>query len=216
MRLYKSSTLITTLLIMNITLLFFINYYFINDTQEKIVNIDYKKYLKNKLDLTEYTSLDKNKICSLEKTEDINYNIDNMVYTFSCKPENFFLSKIPSKKYINISMLEKSINLSSNQNNILHIISIQDFPANSYNTPKIIYLENEISGRLINDFYGIVITHDHLYITDKKIYGTVYSPYPDDIKNRHFSYDGKVLNKIQQEYSKWYFLDNSINLLNNK
>ncbi len=187
--------------------------------QENSSNYYHKRYLSEKLDLTDkLNNLDEK--CQQEfngnikdNVKGINIEIKNLKFYFICERKKFFLQE-SSKKYISIKNIKDWINIDVAE--VYTISSLAELPPSSETKPKIVIAKNDINERLDNYFYGVIITDYLFYFTgNKKIYGRVYSSYDNEREERNLTYRASVIQNLERKYATWKYLPHSRNILGN-
>ncbi|MDH2924450.1 uncharacterized protein DUF2572 [Nicoletella semolina] len=212
----SNTVLVSLLMISSLLSVLFINKekFF---SQEK-TSLKYRQdYLHDKLLLSEILSRNNEKnLCNQEKKTSIVIKLNYIHYSFHCKFDSIFLQKKPeTTKYIQIDKIKDWLNLEKYNPPIVYIEKLSDLPDSSENNPQIVIAKNEISERLLKNFYGIIIT-DYLFeITGKQVNGTVFSSYVNK-PTRYIKSNRKVINNLEKIFSTWEYLPNSRNILANE
>lgn len=170
-------------------------------------------YLNAKFKLVENIQKDKNTLCQQQKQEEIKIDTSGMIYQFFCKFNSIFIEEPNSKKYVQVTEISQLMDIEKYKNQIIHINSLSDLPESSLENPRIVIADNEIDERLLNNFYGIIITDYFFDITGKQFYGKLYSTFDNDRIERNLSYKSSVIENLKQQYGEWEYLPHSQNLL---
>lgn len=212
-----SSLLVSLMMISSIGIILFLNRdYWLGN--EKVSQNHYSSYLSEKLAILEYDRLDKEQECNKQQKESIYFKLKNLHYGFHCEFHSIFIQPKPTKeKYILVDNVSNWLDLKTFAHNVHFISALEDLPESSEENPKIVKTTQEISGRLTQPFYGIVITDYPFNYTDKRIYGTIYSSYAgNDPNRRNLSYKKSIIQNIERDNSIWHYLPNSNNLLHDE
>ncbi|WP_053067743.1 DUF2572 family protein [Muribacter muris] len=218
MSIIPASSLLVTLVIISILLTFIFTDKALFIRQEKINQNEYFNYLNDKFKLIKeinQSNSQRNARCAEIKNDTVLIKLGNINYHFHCEFISLFLEKEPTKKYISFEHIEDYLNLISVP--IIKVSSLADLPISSIDEPKIVILTDAISGKLEQDFYGIIITHHYFELKfGAKFYGVLYSSYPNESKNRYITYQSEVIKNLKEKYSYWQYLPHSRNILNNE
>lgn len=222
MRVYKKASVLVIALILIVSILSFL---FLNKDkfiqQQRVTTFYGEKYLSDKVKLLSFYPKFKDKVCDDFKKENINQNdlSDNKLsfikFQFKCQMNSLFRDKKPTKdKYISFTRIEDYLDLSNVPNSeIFYIRSFLDLPPTSEDNPVIAIAQNAIDENLPHHFYGIVIT-DYLFdIRGKKMYGVLYSSFDNAREERNLTFKKEVLEKLEEKYSYWRYLNNSTHML---
>lgn len=176
----------------------------------------YQHYLSEKLALLTL-SIDEAQQCRHAKQETVRFPIGTQQYRFHCEFKSLFRQKPTKEKFIFTDDFSRYLNPDIYAAATHPVRSVADFPPSHEQAPQILITLNPINERLTQDFYGIILTDYPLTLTDRKIYGTIYSRYPNNDPNRrNLSYKRQVIEQLDQQYGSWHYLPYSRNLLNNE
>lgn len=182
---------------------------------ENVTRHLYHQHLNHKFYLLDYLHLNEEDACRQNQKTTVSYPLGQQNYRFHCKFHSLFLKPKPTKeKFITVDHIEQWLDLQTYAQQIYSVRSLSELPASSEQNPQIVITLNDIDERLIQDFYGIVITQHYLNFTDKKIYGTIYSTHPrNDPNRRNLSFKRQVIENLEAKYSHWQYLPHSRNTL---
>ncbi|MGQ8821318.1 DUF2572 family protein [Bibersteinia trehalosi] len=217
-RYYSANSVLFSLIILSsigITLFLNKGYIIVN---ENISQNNYINYLAEKMWLIEFQKINKEQECSIQKKPTTSLNKKHLTFSFHCQFHSIFIQPKPTKeKYILVENINDWLDINAYQHVIYPIASLDDLPESSEENPKIVRITQNIDGRLMQPFYGIVIT-DYLFnFTDQRIYGTIYSSNnANDPNRRNLSYKRNVIQNIERDYSNWRYLPKSANTLNHE
>lgn len=176
-------------------------------------------YLADKFQLMESFKLpDRNAICEQQKTPQVQFLAHHFVdYQFACENVSIFIQPKPTqKKYITFTHLEDLLDIATFDDRIYKITSLSELPPSSQENPQIAIALNAIDESLTSHFYGLIITEYYFDVKGKKIYGALYSSYDNQREERNIVYRSKVIDNIEKQFSHWYYLPYSRNLLHNE
>lgn len=213
-RAYSASTLLVTLMLLLSVTLFFLFHRENLLKNDRAIHQDYQHYLVDKLQLNTLIRLDKETTCQQQKKDTISYSMRYFDYSFHCVFHSLFKRKPTKEKYIQVEQITDWLNIAKYQSAAIYIDTLSALPHSTETNPQIVIATQAISGRLTQDFYGIVITDYPFSFTDKKIYGTIYSTYKENDSNRrNHSFKRSVIQGLEDKFSSWEFLPNSENII---
>lgn len=218
-RVYPASALWVSLLIASGLLL--IVFYLKQDifSRDHYTQNRYQDYLTDKFKLINEMKKDKNQLnkeCYQAQSPVISVNYSVIQYRFSCVFNSIFKQDKPTKKYTQIKDIHQWLDIERYREQIYYISSFTELPDSSPSNPKIVIALNAIDENLTTNFYGIVITDYYFDIKGKRIYGALYSAYPNQREERNLTYSKEVINEIERQFSYWDYLPYSRNLLANE
>lgn len=172
-------------------------------------------YLSNKLSILKRINNKKNNCNVIEKFKSI-IEVKEQKYSFYCVKRSLFIGKKPTKeKYIHFTKLSDVLNISNTD--VIEIEHLKDLPDSSEQNPQVVLIKNHIDETLRKDFYGIIITTHYFDIKgNAKIYGILYSSYPNNREERNITFRNDVILNLENKYAYWEEMSSSRNMLNNE
>lgn len=133
-------------------------------------------------------------------------------YQFECEQVSPFFVRTPRlrEKYVAFTDLSAVLDVQTYAEHIHPIRTLADLPPSSVEKPKIVRALNAINERLPRHFYGIVITDYPFDITDRRVFGMLYSSYDNLRNDRDISSKTEVIDNLQKQLSRWQFLPHSL------
>lgn len=157
-------------------------------------------------------------LCAMQKQNSVIKSYQHIQYSIHCEFRSLFLQPKPTKeKYIQVENINEWLDLDHYHQFFYPIKTLADLPNSDENDPKIAIALNAIDETLTKNFYGIIIT-DYLFdIKGKgKIFGTIYSTYNNQREERNLTYRRKVIDNLEEKFSRWEYLPYSRNILANE
>lgn len=202
---YTASVLLITLVMLSgLLALIFMAKESLADRNKITLNLT-QDYLIKKMSLINNIQKNPQALCQQFQTENIRLGD----YGFHCQLQTIFKQGKQTKRHILVERIEDWLDLEKFNQGIYTIRSLSELPQTAVDNPKIVRVLNPINERLTQHFYGIIITEYPFDITDKRIFGQIYSTVNNDRGDRDFIYRSQIIDQLAQQFSYWHYLPHS-------